>query len=125
MMKSKIGSKLFHIREERKMSQAEFANFLNIPLTSYARIEKNESYIELDKIVDIADRLGMPINELLPDTLSIHNNNSDKASGGVFFGNQFVSNNYYGSEADAIRDKDKEIEALRRELEELKKMFRG
>lgn len=126
-MKTKVGHKLLQIREERKMTQSDFANFLNIPITSYAHIERNEAYVDFEKLTDIAERLDVPINELLPDTISIHNHNiNDRgvSGGGVFFGgSQTINNNnfYYGDDAQAMEAKDKEIEALRKELEELKK----
>ncbi len=120
-MKTKIGSKLLTIREDRKMNQQEFAYFLGIPYTTYGRLERNESSIEMEKIVEIADKLELPINEFLPDNLSIQNSNSDKGFGGIFFGNQIVHNYYAGDAPKSETEKDEEIDMLKKEIDELKK----
>ncbi len=40
-MKMKVGQRLFTAREERKLTQAEMAEMLNVSPSTYARIERN------------------------------------------------------------------------------------
>lgn len=88
-MKLRIGNKLSTIREDRKMTQIEMAELLQIPESTYARYERNENQVGYDKIAKFAEMLNVPIQELLPDTFSV-TNNSQGQGGSVVFGNQYV-----------------------------------
>jgi transcriptional regulator with XRE-family HTH domain len=122
-MKLRIGNKLQIIRQERNLSQTEMAEVLNIPLSTYSRIERNETLVDLEKITAMAVSLNVPIQELLPETLSITNNNSGQG-GSVIFGNQYL---YLGSSNshDALMEQNKSlrelIESLQKEIEDLRK----
>jgi transcriptional regulator with XRE-family HTH domain len=88
-MKQRIGQHLLDIREQRNMTQAEMAHLLDVPLATYSRYERNESSVEYSKMVSFADKLKVPIQELLPDTVTINNSNSGQG-GSIVFGNQIV-----------------------------------
>jgi len=47
-MKLKLGQKLLQERENRKMTQAEFAELLGMSQSTYARLERNESKADLE-----------------------------------------------------------------------------
>lgn len=88
-MKLRIGNKLRDFREDRQMTQLEMAELLHIPESTYSRYERNETQISYNKIVKFAELLNVPVQELLPETVSITNNNSGQGGGGsVVFGNQ-------------------------------------
>jgi len=112
-MKTKIGDKLLGIRENRRLSQVEMAELLDIPSTTYARYERNESNIDFERIVHFANKLNVPVQELYPETMSITNNNNNSGQGGgVIFGNQY----FYFSENETIQALKKEIEELKKKL---------
>ena len=115
-MKLNVGNKLHYIREDRKLTQSEMADLLGLPTSTYQRVERGMTSVELDQLVQFARQLNIPIMELLPDILSLHNNYNGSGQGGqLIFGNQYIYN--YGSDVD---DKLKqENEELRIRLEEL------
>lgn len=133
-MKLSIGHKLLSLREDRQLTQVEMADLLQIPDATYARYERNHTQVPYDKIVKFADLLKVPVQELLPDTMSINSQNhhhSGQGGGGFIFGNQ---NFYFGDnviqeqlnkqnqelakENKELRDK---LESLESKIEELLK----
>ncbi len=114
-MKVRIGDKLLGIRDNRKLSQAEMAEILEIPSTTCARFERNEMSVELEKMIGFAAKLNIGIQELLSETLSITNNNNNSGQGGgVIFGNQY----FYFSESSIINSLKSEIEGLKKKISE-------
>ncbi|TAF78041.1 MAG: XRE family transcriptional regulator [Bacteroidetes bacterium] len=117
-MKLKIGNKLLSIRDERRLSQAEMADLLGVPTTTYARIERNESPVEIERVTDFSDKLQVPIQELLPETISITNNNQNWGQGGgIIFGNQY----FYISKEETTEIMMQENAALRKKVSDLEK----
>lgn len=117
-MKMKVGHRLFTAREERKLTQAEMAELLNVSPSSYARIERNETSLEIDTIVNIAKTLQIPIQEFLPDTISVNNSSLDNNQNAqsLVLGNIY---NYNYSDKDLeseMKLKDKEIEFLKEKI---------
>lgn len=53
------------LREMRQWSQEEMANRLNMSLNGYARIERGESKLHLDKLSQIAQVLNIDVIELM------------------------------------------------------------
>lgn len=95
-MKLKIGSRLYQIREERKLSQAEMSDLLGMSASTYSRVERGEAAVAFEDLPKYSSVLGIGVQDLLPETLSI-NNNSTSHQGGMVFGN--IINNYYGLDA--------------------------
>jgi len=108
-MKLKLGSRLGSIREERKLSQEAMATLLAMSTSSYSRLERGETTISFEELPRLASALGLGVQDLLPDTLSIHNNNNTNQSG-LIFGNIY---NYYDNNEHA-----KQLEAKVKLLEE-------
>jgi len=76
-------------------------------------------------MLGIAQKLDVPIQEFLPETITINNkDNRNQAAGIVFYGNQTI-HNYYCSESDAIKQKDEELIRLRKEVAALEKKLEG
>ena len=118
-MKLRIGTKLLAIREDRNMTQLDMADLLGIPDSTYARYERNETQIDYNKLVTFANKLKVPVHELLPDTVSINNNgndNSQSQGGGMVFGNQYfyfgdsVANSVILKENKELKDKIADLE---------------
>ena len=118
-MKMKVGHKLHMIRDDRRMSQEEFADMLGMPTSTYSRLERNETSIAFEKLSELSEKLDVPLQEFLPDNLTVNNN--DIKGGGVFLGSNYHTiNNYYGGESEIIKQKDEELERLRKEIASLK-----
>jgi transcriptional regulator with XRE-family HTH domain len=60
------------------------AELLGISPSSYGRIERNESTTELEQLMFFSRTLNIPIQDFLPETTSINNNQNGKA--GIIFG---------------------------------------
>ncbi len=115
-MKLKIGHKLLAVREDRKLTQAEVADLLGIPQATYSRIERNETSVTLDKITNFAKELQVSIHELLPETVSVTNNNNHSGQGGgVIFGNQYF---YVGNDVikNSLVEENKKLQSTLTEL---------
>jgi len=88
----RAGNRLFTAREDKKMTQGEMSELLGISTSAYSRLERNETSLELDQIAKFAETLQIPIQEFLPETLSIYNNN-DNGHVGFVIGNVYNYNN--------------------------------
>ncbi len=115
-MKLKVGHKLFAIREERKLNQLEMAELLNLTPSSYSRLERGETSVELEQLVQYAKTLNIPIQELMPEILSI-NSNSANGQGGLVFGNYY--NNIYNNSDDRCKELELKLELLKTEKDGL------
>lgn len=118
-MKQRIGQRLLDIREQKNKTQAEMAHLLDVPLATYSRYERNETSVEYSKMIAFADKLNVPIQELLPDTVTISNSNSGQG-GSIVFGNQIV---YVGDSA-VNQSITQENQALKEELAVLKRQMK-
>lgn len=127
----RIGSKLLSLREDRKLNQAQMSDLLGVSTSVYARLERNETSAELDQLLYFSKKLQIPVQEFLPDTLTISSNNHKNQNGhiGLVMGNIY---NY--SDKDNLRSdlekleqennflKDK-ILSLQTEIENLKRII--
>jgi transcriptional regulator with XRE-family HTH domain len=124
-MKLKVGNKLMFVREDRKMTQSEMADFLGLSQSAYSRIERNEVSAELEDLFSYARKLNVPIQEFLPETMAIHNN-SDNGQVGFVIGNFY---NYGDKELEhqneILKEKVKQLESRVKDLEELNSLLRN
>lgn len=81
------------IREDRQMNQEEMADLLAMSQSTYSRLERNEAMLPFEDLTRVADKLKIPVQELLPEIFTVHNNPSGHANGIVF--NNIINNNYY------------------------------
>lgn len=70
-----IGSKIRKIREIKGYSQENMAGELDMSITGYGKIERNEVTVTLDKLQDIANILGVQMEQILGFDESIAFNN--------------------------------------------------
>lgn len=114
-MKLKVGNRLLTARQDQNLSQDDMAKLLSMSQSKYSRIEKNESSVDLEDILKYSQTLDIPIQEFLPDTISIHNHNKDNQNGqGLILGN--IYNYNYAENGKAIEEKDKEIGFLQEKI---------
>lgn len=117
----KIGHKLRALRSEKGFSTLQIAERLDISDSTYRRYESDKSFpdiITLEKIAKIYDR---DFTELLPEALTIINNNSgENANNAGYVMNQFLSEKLQEQFDErcrqyeiSIQDKDAEIAFLR------------
>ena len=114
MIKMKIGQRLATERANRKLNQAEMADLLEVPPATYSRIERGETSVEIEEVLRFSKKLNVPIQEFLPETISINNTNND---GNSHIGLVIGDINHYSDKENlhTIELKDKEIEFLKRE----------
>lgn len=91
-MKLQIGTKLHAIRDERRLTQEEMGELLHMSTSAYARLERNETRVDVEDLQKFSKTLNIPMHEFLPDTFSIHNTNHGQAS--VVFGNVYFNCNF-------------------------------
>lgn len=60
-----VGEKIRLTRLEKKMSQEEIADALNITQRAYSKIENNEVQVKIDRLQEIANILQVETTELL------------------------------------------------------------
>lgn len=60
-----LGRKIFKIRKEHGYSQNQFAELLDISREHLAKIETAKRCISLRLLIDIADKLGVQVKDLI------------------------------------------------------------
>jgi len=126
-MKMRIGTRLLTAREDRKLSQAEMADLLGVSAPTYSRLERNENSVDLDQVVNFSKILKVPVQEFLPETITINGNNQNGQIGLVI-----GSVNHY-SDKDTVHqieklqikltEKDKEIGFLKEKIGNLEEVI--
>ena len=115
--KLNIGQKLHNIRLQKLLSQGEMAELLGVSTSAYARVERNETSIAFDDVLSFASKLEVPIQEFLPETITIYNSNNTHQGGG-YVGT--VINNYYAT-SDEVRNLILHVTALEKKIDEITK----
>lgn len=104
-----VNEKIRMIREMNHWTQEDIAEKLHMSLTSYAKLERGESKLHLDKLEKIAEVFGVD----LIDLLSLNKQGLVWLVSGDVSGNNSSHINYYGS----TQAKDFELEKLRLQLQ--------
>jgi transcriptional regulator with XRE-family HTH domain len=86
------------------------AELLSVSPATYSRLERNETSIELENIVQFARKVNIPIQDFLPETLSF-TNTTENGQGQFIFGN-----NYYYANPQIPPEILQELEDLRKEV---------
>ena len=120
-MKPRVGHKLLQIREERKLTQSEMAELLNLSTSAYSRYERDETSPEITDLLNFAEVLKVPIYTLLPDTMSINNSSSHSEGGGIIVGTLNNYHNHYYDSSEPIKKLEQRISQLESENELLKR----
>lgn len=125
-----IGNKLKRLRELKNLNQEEVAQKLNITKQAYSKIERNETKLDLERIMDLAEIFEIKPEDLLRED-NINLNFAKECDSNQFSGTGTIHNNYYyGTESapmlqktieaqqDTIKRLEAEIAFLRKMLEE-------
>lgn len=67
----KIGETILKLREEKKMSQEEFAQYFHVTRQTISNWEKEKSFPDLQTLVKISDLSGVSVDVMLRDNLKI------------------------------------------------------
>jgi transcriptional regulator with XRE-family HTH domain len=106
-MKLKVGNKLLAIREERKINQTDMAELLSMSISAYQRLERSETFANYEQVMAFSKILEVPIQEFLPDNITISTRQDQNGHIGLVMGNIY---NYGDKELTT------EIEKLRLQL---------
>jgi transcriptional regulator with XRE-family HTH domain len=90
-----IGTRIASFRHSLKWTQDHLAAELDIPRSMLSDIENNKTSPKLELLDKIAQKLNVPLNNLLPATYNIGSHNSDSAQG---IGNLHNYNNQHSNE---------------------------
>lgn len=80
-MKLRLGQRLLAIRNDRQMTQAEMSDLIGVSQSVYSRIERNESSVDIEDIMRFSKILEVPVQEFLPETMSVHYENHQGQGG--------------------------------------------
>ena len=94
----KIHDKLRMVREQNKLSQEEVAEQLSMSPSGYAKIERGETKLHLDKLEKIAQIFHIDVVDLI---------NNDKNICVLINENSSSSSNYYNSDNELILENEK------------------
>ncbi|PIY08416.1 MAG: hypothetical protein COZ18_12445 [Flexibacter sp. CG_4_10_14_3_um_filter_32_15] len=92
MIKIKIGNRLAEARKQRDINQTDMADLLGVTTPTYSRLERNETSIDINQVIRFAEILDIPIQDFLPETITLHNVNNQNSQGGLIFGNIYTYN---------------------------------
>ena len=123
------------IREDKHLTQADMAEKLNLSETGYAKIERGESKLNIDRIQQIANVLEVKLADLMPlgdDAVIIFNNSNDNFSNSNNFSLAFGNNTLEQEIAklhellimknDVISSREREIELLKQQVATLNEL---
>ena len=117
------------------MTQSDMAEKLNLSETGYAKIERGESKLNIDRIQQIANVLEVNLADLIPfgdDAVIIFNNSNDNFSNSNNFSLAFGNNTLEQEIAklhellimknDVISSREREIELLKQQVATLNEL---
>ena len=124
-----IGNKLKRLRELKNLNQEEVAQKLNITKQAYSKIERNETKLDLERIMDLAEIFEIKPEDLLREDNINLNYAKECDYENQFSGTSTIHNNYYyGTESTPILQKTIEaqqetIKRLEAEIDYLRKLL--
>ena len=118
-MKLKVGNKLNYIRTEKRLSQDQIADLLGISTSAYARLERNETSVEIEQLTKYSKILDVPVHDFLPESFQINNTNNGQA--GLIFGNFY----YYANGSEQIATLHEKISKLEEENIQLRNQIQN
>ncbi|MPS73308.1 MAG: XRE family transcriptional regulator [Chryseobacterium sp.] len=114
--KLNIGENIKKFRELKNMTREEIADRLDLSVSAYGKIERNETDVTVSRIQQIAEILQIEMSQILNFDVSqifnISNNNVVQATGG-----KADNMHFYGDEY-----REKYIKMLETEVERLKSL---
>lgn len=134
-IRDRLRQNIRDFREDKNLTQADIAEKLGMSVTGYAKLERGESQIRVDRLEQIAQILDVEPNELMyADTngVIVFNNSNDNFSNSTHF-SLALGDPALQSEIDHLRyiidakndllnAREAEIEALKQQIETLNKV---
>lgn len=75
-----IGRKIADARKAKNLTQEQLADLMSVTRQSISRWESEQSYPEMDKIVFLAEILGVSLDYLLKDNISDNDDKKEKST---------------------------------------------
>ena len=132
----KLRQNIRDIREDKHFTQADMAEKLGLSITGYAKVERGQSQINIERLQQISKVLEVSIAELIPfgdDGVVVFNNSNDNFSNSSNFslalGNPALEaevanlRQILAHKNEIIESRDREINLLRQQVETLQKLI--
>ncbi|RDE96069.1 XRE family transcriptional regulator [Aggregatibacter aphrophilus] len=132
----KLRQNIRDIREDKHFTQADMAEKLGLSITGYAKIERGQSQINIERLQQISKVLEVSIAELIPfcdDGVVVFNNSNDNFSNSSNFslalGNPALEaevanlRQILAHKNEIIESRDREINVLKQQVETLQKLI--
>lgn len=71
-----FGEKIQLLRKEKSISQEQFAEVMNVSRQAVSKWELNQSYPEVDKIIEVSNYFGVSLDDLMNDEKANPNPNA-------------------------------------------------
>lgn len=81
-----LGSKLQKLRKSRSLSQEAFAAIMNVSRQSVSKWELDQTYPEINKLIEIADFFNISLDELLRENTNETNSSENNCDKQIFSG---------------------------------------
>ena len=132
----KLRENIRTLREDKKITQEAMAEKLNVSKTCYAKWERGESQIRVERLVQIAQVLDVPLEELFSSfnegTLVFQNSNNNFSNSTNFslaLGNPALESEIahlryiIDAKNELLDARDREIESLKQTIKSLEKVI--
>lgn len=113
----KIGQKLKGMRIEKGHSTIEVADKLNISESTYRRFETDKSFPQIFILDKIAKIYNKTLSDLLPEGMTVVNNNGVHSNNAGYIVNQYLSEKIIEQYELRLKEKDEQIALLKNLLE--------
>lgn len=78
MNQSALGKRIREERKKSNLTQEQLAELINVSTTYVGFIERGERSITLDKLISIATALGISVDYLLRDSVTVNSSAQEK-----------------------------------------------
>jgi transcriptional regulator with XRE-family HTH domain len=113
-----VGKKIKQLRELRNFTKNDLADALNMSLSGYSKIERDETDISLQRLSKIAEILETDVSAILNfDSKQVFNQLNNKTANGIVHHQHITGDNNL---EDFFVKLKSEIETLRNDVQELK-----
>ncbi|STO54099.1 putative transcriptional regulator [Canicola haemoglobinophilus] len=133
---SKLRENIRTFRENKKMTQEMMAERLNVSKTCYAKWERGESQIRIERLVQIAQILEVPLEDLMSSMnegvlvfQNSNNNFSNSTNFSLALGNPALESEIahlryiIDAKNELLDARDREIESLKQNIKSLEKVI--
>lgn len=75
-----LGKKVNYFRKQKNISQKDLANMIHASQSNISNLEHGKNKFNIEKLSEIAAALDVTLDDLLEDSLSIHQNNKENST---------------------------------------------